>query len=59
MAVAKAGYGLDLLINDESADVRAVVAWEGYGFDVLVNDESEYVRETAKRKLQYLKEVKK
>ena len=59
MAVAKAGYRLDLLVNDGSGDVREVVAWEGYGLDVLVNDESEYVRKTAKRKLQYLKEVKK
>ena len=43
--IAKQGYGLDVLINDEYCDVRTVVADQGYGLNILVNDESEYIRE--------------
>lgn len=44
-AVAKQGYGLDILVGDEDYDVRAVVAEQCYGLDVLVHDENHYVRE--------------
>lgn len=42
--IARQGYGLDVLINDESANVRYAVAEQGYGMDVLVNDEEAMVR---------------
>ena len=51
--MAKEGYGLDVLINDEAWGVRAKVAKQGYGLDVLINDEDYDVREAA---LDYLKE---
>ena len=38
LAVARAGYGLNKLVNDENADVRQAVAEQGYGLDKLIND---------------------
>ena len=43
--VAKAGYGLDVLVHDKYSDVREAVAKQGYGLDILVNDEATTVRE--------------
>lgn len=43
-AVARAGYGLEKLVNDENSWVRAAVADQGYGLDVLVNDKDFVVR---------------
>ena len=43
--VVRHGYRLDILVNDESADVRMAVARQGYSLDILVNDESRWVRE--------------
>lgn len=42
--VACNGYGLDVLVNDESPRVRAAVADHGYGLDKLIDDESPLVR---------------
>lgn len=43
-AVARHGYGLDILINDENDYVRATVATQGYGLDKLINDDCWSVR---------------
>lgn len=51
MAVAKQGYGLDKLVNDETIGVRYYVAKRGYGLDKLINDENKDVREAAKAAL--------
>ena len=42
--VAKQGYGLDKLVNDEDEDVRKEVAKHGYGLDKLINDKDWEVR---------------
>lgn len=42
--VAKQGYRLDILVNDESYIVREMVAEQGYGLEILVNDKNRYVR---------------
>lgn len=36
-AVAKQGYGLDILIDDDNRDVRMTVAHRGYGLDKLID----------------------
>lgn len=41
---AESGYGLDVLIDDESPEVREAVARNGYRLDKLVDDPDEYVR---------------
>lgn len=41
---AESGYGLDVLINDWSPEVREAVARNGYRLDKLVDDPDEYVR---------------
>ena len=38
LEMAKEGYGLNLLINDEDWRVRRAVARQGYGLDILIND---------------------
>jgi uncharacterized protein YcgL (UPF0745 family) len=43
-AVAKQGYCLDILVNDECWVIRKEVAKQGYGLDILVNDENYQVR---------------
>ena len=43
-AIAKQGYGLDILINDEDERVREAVAEQGYGLDKLINDNHGWVR---------------
>ena len=48
--IARQGYGLDELIDDEDYDVRCAVARQGYGLDKLVNDENCEVRDMAKQK---------
>ena len=45
-AVAKQGYGLDKLVNDDSWVVRRAVAEQGYGLDKLINDNDLNVRKT-------------
>lgn len=42
--IAKQGYGLDILINDDDYRVRKAVAKQGYGLDILINDEDIDVR---------------
>lgn len=37
--VAKQGYGLDILIDDNNRDVRMTVAHQGYGLNKLINDD--------------------
>lgn len=44
MAAAECGYGLDILVNDESPYVREEVARQGYGLDVLIHDTNPLVR---------------
>ena len=39
LKMAKEGYGLDVLINDEVWGIREAVAKQGYGLNVLINDE--------------------
>ena len=39
---AESGYGLDVLINDWSPEVREAVARNGYRLDKLVDDPDEY-----------------
>lgn len=48
---AKAGIGLDELVNDECYAVRAEVAKQGYGLDKLINDPHPLVRAAARKKL--------
>lgn len=43
-AVAKQGYGLDVLVHDWNPDVRKTVARQGYGLDSLIYDEDYNVR---------------
>lgn len=43
-AIARYGYGLDILINDECSYVRMNLARGGYELDKLINDEEWYVR---------------
>ena len=43
-AVAKQGYGLDVLIHDKNWYVRAAVAKQGYGLNVLIHDKDNDVR---------------
>lgn len=38
-AVARQGYGLDILVHDDVFTVRAAVASQGYALDVLVYSE--------------------
>ena len=42
---AKLGFGLDILVNDDSDIVRVVVAEQGYGLDKLVHDDAVIVRD--------------
>ncbi|MBQ4031515.1 MAG: hypothetical protein II625_07145 [Bacilli bacterium] len=42
--IAKQGYGLDKLVNDENYEVRIAVAEQGYGLDILINDKYISVR---------------
>ncbi len=51
--VAKHGYGLDILVNDEDWEVRREVAKQGYSLDELFYDEDGAVRETVQK---YLKD---
>ena len=37
--MAKQGYGLDILIDDNNRDVRMTVAHQGYCLDKLINDD--------------------
>ncbi len=46
-AVARYGYGLDILINDDNPVVREAVAFKEYGLNILVNDSDNEVRHTA------------
>ena len=39
LEMAKQGYGLEVLINDEVWGIREAVAKQGYGLNVLINDE--------------------
>lgn len=43
-AVAKQGYGLDVLVSDKVAFIRSIVAEQGYGLDKLIDDENWFVR---------------
>ena len=45
VTAAECGYGLDILVNDESPYVREEVARQGYGLDVLIHDTKPRVRE--------------
>ena len=47
--VAKHGYGLDILVNDNDWEVRQEVAKHGYGLDILVNDRNWAVRREVAR----------
>ena len=47
--LAKQGYGLDVLVNDEDWCVREAVAEQGYGLDILITDEDEVVRAAVAR----------
>ena len=51
--IAKAGYYLDILVNDENEDIRKIVAEQGYGLDKLMFDEDYTVRKSV---TDYLKE---
>ena len=51
--IAKAGYYLDILVNDENEDIRKIVAEQGYGLDKLMFDEDYTVRKAV---TDYLKE---
>ena len=42
--IARQGFGLDILINDENWCVRYEVARRGFGLDKLINDEDSEVR---------------
>lgn len=42
--VARQGFGLDKLINDDYWGVRAEIANQGYGLDKLIHDEEPKVR---------------
>ena len=42
--LAKAGYHLDVLVNDKDYNIRIIVAEQGYSLDILVNDKNWYVR---------------
>ena len=44
LEMAKEGYGLNLLINDEDWAIRRAVVRQGYGLDILINDEDCDVR---------------
>ena len=44
LKMAKQGYGLDVLINDENCYIRVAVIKQGYGLDILINDEDCDVR---------------
>ena len=44
VTAAECGYGLDILVNDESPYVREEVARQGYGLDVLIHDTNPRVR---------------
>ena len=48
LEVAKQGFGLDKLVDDESWKVRLEVAKQGFGLDKLANDEYTAVRNVAK-----------
>ena len=50
MGLAKRGYRLDILVNDNDWAVRKEVARHGYGLDILVNDKDEGVRVEVARK---------
>ena len=41
---AKLGFGLDVLVNNDSDIVRSQVVRQGYGLDKLINDGSGFVR---------------
>lgn len=47
-AVARAGYGLEQLVNDEEPHVRYAVAQQGYGLEQLMHDSDESVRDMAR-----------
>ena len=55
-AVARQGYGLNILVYDVDREVRIEVARQGYGLDILINDIDTYVRSVARRVLTYLNE---
>ena len=44
LEIAKEGYGLNVLINNEDCLVRMAVADQGYGLNILINDEDCEVR---------------
>jgi hypothetical protein len=48
-AVAKQGYCLDILVNDECWVIRLAVAKQGFGLDKLVNDTDSFVRSEVAR----------
>ena len=52
--VAKQGFCLDILINDEDWAVRCEVARQGYGLDKLINDRNWDVQDMARQKLNEL-----
>ncbi len=56
IAVAKQGYGLEVLVNDKSPNVRAEVAMQGYKLHELSKDPSQLVRKAAFRT--YMKMMK-
>lgn len=49
--VARQGFGLERLIQDESPEVRAAVAEQGYELEMLLEDENEDVREAARMQM--------
>lgn len=50
-AVAKQGFGLDILVHDSNEWVLFVVIEQGYGFDILKNDKSKIVRDIVDNEL--------
>ena len=42
--IARQGYSLDILVNDEDWCIRCEVVKQGYGLDKLINDEDSSVR---------------
>ena len=49
--IARKGFCLDKLINDENSEVCEEVAENGYGLDILINDKDKIVRFCVKSKL--------
>lgn len=43
-AVAKQGYGLDILVHDSNEWVLFVVIEQGYGFDILIHNNNPRIR---------------